>query len=234
MGQAWAQEVAMRAGPAAAALGLALALTGSAVAQEGLSAPPLPPDLPQPPALDGQAPSDSPERPLRAQYRFAFSLEQGWNTLSGLGSLLTVNLHPHLALDGGLGVGLSGLKGGARARVNLLTTGLTPFISFGVMTSTGSRDPQVLPDLAESPTNPNLIRYQVLSPTHWQVAVGLDFIGERGTGRPLTASVMLGWATLYEPAISIVEGVPTSAQRQVLALLYGSGWAMGSTLGWAF
>src|SRR6478735_5688709 len=72
---------------------------------------------------------------VRTLRPWVVSAELGINSLSGVGANATYNFTPHVALDGGLGMGLSGAKAGLRGRYNFTTANLTPFVGVGATLS---------------------------------------------------------------------------------------------------
>ena len=78
------------------------------------------------------------EEPVRARRQFALTGEAGWNSLAGLGVNFSYHAMPHFSADVGLGFSAMGIKGGIRARGNLLTSALTPFAGVGLLYTSGS------------------------------------------------------------------------------------------------
>ena len=70
-------------------------------------------------------------RPVRTRLPWTIASELSWNGLSGLGLIVGWSPHPFVTLEAGGGGGTSGARLGLRARWNILTTHVTPFLAAG-------------------------------------------------------------------------------------------------------
>src|SRR5687768_11147304 len=71
--------------------------------------------------------------PIRAQKKLMVGAELGWNGLAGLGLNASYHVLPWLSVDAGVGLSSFRVKTGIRARANLLTSELTPFVAAGFL-----------------------------------------------------------------------------------------------------
>jgi hypothetical protein len=83
-------------------------------------------------ALAAFAPPED-ERAIRAIRRFGVAQELGWKAMAPIGLNLSFHATPHLTLEAGVGGTTAQTSGGARLRLNLMTTDLTPFVAAGLM-----------------------------------------------------------------------------------------------------
>jgi hypothetical protein len=71
----------------------------------------------------------------------------------------------------------------------------------------------------------------LLRPAAFAEAVGgMEYIADGG----FTFIGALGWAQLLDDPVRIIAGSPTSLQRQVFRLLYGSGMVVSLGFGYTF
>jgi hypothetical protein len=171
--------------------------------------------------------------PVRAQRRLALLGEVGWNGIAGFGPNLVFNVHPHLAFDLGMGLSLMGWKVGLRARYNLLTGPVTPFIGVGAMGAGGLGDsPIPITDQADKadPKRPTL-NIKVL-PSAWvQTVAGVDWTSPHGF--MLLGTV--GYANLlsHDP-VQVTSGTPTADEERAFDVLFRSSVVITIALGYAF
>jgi hypothetical protein len=182
-----------------------LALPSMALAQEG-------------------TPQDAPTA-IRSKRRFAFMVEAGWNTLSGVGLQLTYHAIPQLSFDLAGGLSASGWKAGARTRFNFLTSNFTPFLGAGLMMTSGAGDEPLIVE-----TNTSRVLARVRPAPFAQVVGGLEYIANGG----FCISATAGYAFALTQNPEIVSGTPNEAQQQAFQLLYGNGISLGLALGYAF
>lgn len=166
-----------------------------------VAAPPLPTP---PPQLD--------LRPNRKRRPFFIGGELGWNGLSGLGVNFSYHPDPHLALDTGAGLSLTGWRVGLRVRGNILTGEWTPFLGAGVSYATGLGDQDV-----ELESKGEKAKLRVLPSPFAQFAVGANYTGREGfvftatTGYSLllrdhNTSFQSGSAETYDDTKIIYDG----------------------------
>jgi hypothetical protein len=130
------------------------------------------------PAAAPSVPTPPPELDLRSNRErrpFFIGGELGWNGLSGLGVNFSYHPDPHLALDTGAGLSLTGWRVGLRIRGNILTGEWTPFLGAGVSYATGLGDQNVP---LESKGEKAEIR--VLPSPFAQISAGLNYTGREG------------------------------------------------------
>lgn len=130
------------------------------------------------PAAAPLSPTPPPELDLRSNRErrpFFIGGELGWNGLSGLGVNFSYHPLPHLALDTGAGLSLTGWRVGLRVRGNLLKGEWTPFVGGGLSYATGLGDQDV-----ELESNGEKAKLRVLSSPFAQVAVGANYTGREG------------------------------------------------------
>ena len=198
------------------------------VAPPAVAAPPVAlPVGPVPPRADSR-----PDRPIRALRKLALMGEVGWNGLAGFGPVLTYNATPHLALDLGAGLSLMGGKVGARARYNLLTSPMTPFVGvgatyaggFGQQNLNSANDPHS--DPTRGPVTLELKRSYLI-----QSVIGFDLIHKHGF-------TMLGCAgyswLLNHDNVDVIAGKLSADEQQAVNVLFKSGVVISLAAGYAF
>jgi hypothetical protein len=168
--------------------------------------------------------------PIRAQRRLALLGELGWNGLAGFGAILTYNAHPHLALDLGGGFSLLGWKAGARARYNLLTSNMTPFVGFGANATSGFGEVTDPGDnRKDGDTSPFTLD---IRPSYLlQYTVGFDFVHKRG----FNMLGAIGYAQLLNKNnLIIVDGTLSPDEHQAINALFKGGVVISLAAGYAF
>ncbi len=197
------------------------------------------PGLPAPPPPAGHImkplaePVDTrPLVPIRAQRRLALTGEVGWNGLAGFGPVLSYYVHPHLAVDLGLGFSLMGWKAGLRGRFNLLTSSVTPFIGLGFNATSGlgqqtdvtNGDPNA--DPTRDPVTVDLKDSYLI-----QGVVGIDFM-HRG-GFTLLGCLGYSWL-LNSDNYQVLAGELTADEKQGFDIAFKGGLVITTSLGYAF
>lgn len=182
--------------------------------------------------LQPALPDIRPSLPIRAQRRLTLTAELGWNGLAGFGPVLSYHAHPRVSLELGGGISLFGWKIGARGRVNLLESPLTPFLGAGFNATSGlgrvtfepptdsqgnpERDPVTL-DLKDS--------YLV------QGVLGIDYIHRRG----FTLVACLGYARLLNgDNVEILAGSFSEEEERGVNAAFKSGPVISIAMGYAF
>lgn len=179
------------------------------------------------------APVDTrPLGPIRAQRRLAITGELGWNGLAGFGAVLTYNAHPHVAFDLAGGFSLLGWKTGVRARYNILTGSMTPFVGVGFNATSGlgefTSDPKDDPhaDADAVPFTLNVKASYLV-----QYTVGFDFLHKRG----FNMVGALGYAHLLnDNNIELLEGKLTRDERRAVDVIFKGGLVISLSAGYAF
>jgi hypothetical protein len=162
---------------------------------------------------------------VRTRRPWAVSAEAGIKSLSGVGANITYNLTPHVALDGGLGLGLAGGKVGLRGRYNFSAANLTPFIGAGATFSSGlAQDLEII-------NSGNAVGVRVMPTAAAQAVGGLSYVADNGLA--LMGSVGYSWVLRDDP-VQLRSGRPTPAQAKGIEALYGHGVTLGGSIGYAF
>lgn len=198
------------------------------IAPEAPAAPP-PPSI----RLVTRTPDVRSVLPIRAQRRLALLGELGWNGIAGFGPNLVFNAHPHLAFDLGMGLSLMGWKVGLRARYNLLTGPVTPFVGVAAMGAGGLGDsPIPITDQADSadPKRPT-VNIKVL-PSAWaQTVAGVDWTSAHGF--MLLGTVGYAYLLSHDP-VEIISGTPTRDEQRAFDFAFRSSVVVTLALGYAF
>jgi hypothetical protein len=198
--------------------------------------PPAPATSPPPPPagaiqLKPELADIRPERPIRALRRVALLGEIGWNGLAGVGAIVTYHASPHISLDMGGGLSLTGFKGGVRGRYNLSTRNFTPFVGagfnatsgWGQVTSDPKNDPQAKPD--EQPFTLDV------GPSYFaNCVIGVEFVHRRG----FTLQGALGYARLLNKNVRLIDGSLTPEQRKGIDIAFKSGPVISVAVGTSF
>lgn len=156
-------------------------LEGSVQATPSPPAAPATTTAPPPPApatTTPQAPTPPPELDLRSNRErrpFFIGGELGWNGLAGLGVNFSYHPHPHLAIDTGAGLSLTGWRISGRVRGNLLKSEWTPFIAAGMSYATGLGDADV-----ELESKGEKAKLRVLPSPFLQIGGGVNYTGREG------------------------------------------------------
>jgi hypothetical protein len=176
-------------------------------------------------------PDTRPLLPIRAQRRLTLTGELGWNGLAGFGPVLTYHVHPHFSAELGGGFSLLGWKGGLRARYNLLTSALTPFVGvafngamgLGRFTTDPANDPQGDPERepATIDAGPSYLLQGVL---------GLDYIHRGG----FTLVGCLGYSHMLSGGYKVLDGALTEDEEQAFDIAFEGGLVVSIALGYSF
>jgi hypothetical protein len=167
------------------------------------------------------APDD--HRPVRGRRPLSFGGELGWNGLAGLGLNFSYHPLPQLALDTGLGLGLSGWKLGLRVRANFLEGEWSPLLGAGVLYSVGSGGNEI-----EIKTDTDLVKVKYLGAPHLQLVGGVNYTSQSG----FTFMAMTGYAILLKKNVEYASG-SEQLYRDTKSLL-GSGIVLSIYLGHSF
>jgi hypothetical protein len=189
-----------------------------------------PPALSPPPAVTVRVVVRSegrPPQPVRAERRLALLGELGWNSLAGVGPLLTFHAHPHVSFDLGAGLGAVGAKIGVRARYNVLKSALTPFVGVGLIAASGFDAPS-----REFSTEENReFNIKVLPSTFMQAVTGLDWTSRGG----FTMVFAVGYAWLLgKDNVVIITGEPTAEERRALGIVFRDSAVVSLAIGYTF
>lgn len=192
---------------------------------------PAPAPAAPPPAAAAKS-ADKGALPIRTVRRLVLTGEVGWNGLAGFGPVLTYHAHPHLSFDFGAGISLVGWKAGVRARYNLLTGPVTPFIGAGFMASTGIGNVAFDPSKeSESDPSRSPVTLNILDSYFMQGVLGIDYIHRAGFS--LIGS--LGYARLLNGNnVEVVEGTLDQDEKRAVKVLFQSGPVITVGVGYAF
>ena len=164
--------------------------------------------------------------PVRAQRRIAILGEAAWNGLAGVGPGVAWHVTPRLSLDAAMGASAVGQKVGARVRVNLFESKVTPFVGAGLMAAGGTGGKEV-----ELVNEGNTVVIDLKPSAFAQFVAGIDLTGRGG----FTMLAMIGWAELLgKDNVHIRSGIPTPAQQQAMDAAYRSGPVLGFAFGYTF
>lgn len=183
------------------------------------------PSPPSPVVARTEAPKPPPKPPPTMSERLQLRAggELGWNSLTGLGGVMSATPLPRIELDAGVGLSALGWRAGARLRFTPLTGQFRPFVGAGLSLSLGT-----LWNTASLETDGNTVRYKVKVSPNAQLVGGFEFLDSSGWSFLVTGGVARSLrASNYE----IVEGTPNQTQRDVFDLLYGDGIVISIGIG---
>jgi hypothetical protein len=163
-------------------------------------------------------------RPIRLRRPFFIGGELGWNGLSGLGVNFSYHFIPQLALDTGAGLSATGLRVGARARVNFLTGEWTPFVGAGFSYAAGTGDQTV-----ESESRGEKAEYRVLGSPFAQIAAGVNYTGTEG----FVFTATTGYSILLKKENAEYVSGSVAAYNDIQAIFEG-GLIVSVAFGYAF
>ena len=196
---------------------------------QGVAAPP---QAPEPPTVDDAGddlgddpiPAAEPQLPpLREQFPGMLGVAWGFNSTEGLGLHAGYHLTPRLAVEGGVGVSLTGLSTGLSLRLNFFTSAFTPYLMAGShLHVSGAR--LYADDTQDFTVSGNPAGFA-------DVALGLAFMRADG----LLCQLAAGYSQLYTKAPYRVDsGTPSAAGRQAADLDYGGGVLVHVVVGYAY
>jgi hypothetical protein len=168
-------------------------------------------------------PIDTDKRPVRVRRPFFIGGELGWNGLAGLGVNFSYHPLPYFAMDTGLGIALTGLRLGVRARVNFLTGEWTPFLATGMTYSDGSKGKST-----ELRANGESASIELLPSEYLQLAGGVNYTGSEG----FVFMATTGYALRFQSNTRFVGGDRPTYDS--LKPLYRGGLIVSVAFGYAF
>ena len=184
-----------------------------------MPAPPLPINEPPPPP-----PRETDGRPIRARRPFFIGGELGWNGLAGLGVGFSYHPIPYFAIDTGLGLSITGLRAGIRARANFLTGEWTPFLGAGFSYAGGSGDEPI-----EVESKGEKTKLKVLPSPFLQIAGGVNYTGTEG----FVFMATTGYAILLDSPNTRYFSESRDAYNDV-KVIYRGGLVLSVAFGYAF
>jgi len=162
-------------------------------------------------------------RPNRVRRPFFIGGELGWNGLAGLGANFSYHPIAYFAMDAGLGLAVTGLRLGIRARANLLTGEWTPFLGAGLTYSGGSGGQSF-----ELQSKGETARLELLDSGYVQLAGGVNYTGSEG----FVFMATTGYAIRLRNNTRFVSG--SRAAYDDLKGLYKGGLIISIAFGYAF
>jgi hypothetical protein len=188
-----------------------------------MPAPPTPPAQAAPVQFEVEPYGREADPPLREQYPGLVGIAWGFNSTEALGLHVGHHLTPHWVLEGGVGVGLTGLVTGLAGRFNLLSSSFTPYISLGSHLHV-SGDRYFYGDAGDFVASGNSAGFA-------DASLGLVFLRPDG----LSTQVGLGWSQLYTKPAYRLSGVNiTEEGRRAVEMDYGGGLLVQVVLGYAY
>jgi len=184
-----------------------------------------PPPVAAPPLVSAAALRPPP--PVRALRRIALLGELGWNGLAGFGAIVTYHAHPHLSFDLGAGLAAVGGKLGLRARYNVSTKSVTPFLGMGIMGATGFDAPTR--DIGDDDNSE--LNIELRPSAFLQAVAGIDWTSPGGF--TLIGGVGYAWLITGDNVV-ILTGEPTEEEKQGLDALFRSGVVISIAIGYSF
>ena len=187
--------------------------------------------------------SDNP----RAERKIALTTEAGLRTTSGTGLNVSFYPVPKLAIDGGVGLGLQGLKFGTRVRYLFLDQEFSPVLGVGVHMSPqeiGFNEPQEFMldvDFDETTPPENVLLDVSLNKSYYgQIFTGVEWMAQGG----FVVAFNLGYRISFNKTINTdieyngesfdVVDQYTDTFINSIDRIYGSGLSTSLHLGYAF
>jgi hypothetical protein len=156
---------------------------------------------------------------------FTIGGELAWNGLAGLSVNGSYHFIPQLALDGGLGLSLTGWRAGTRLRVNFLTSEWTPFLGAGASIASGYGDTEI-----DAQWGSEKAKIKVSTSPFAQVAGGVNYTGTEG----FTFSVAVGYSFLLKDSNTTFVSGERVAYNYAKENIYGGGKTFSAAFGYAF
>lgn len=179
----------------------------------------------------------------RAERKIAIVTEGGWKTMVGTGIVGTYYIVPQLAVDGGLGISLQGLRTGVRARYLFMDDNFSPILGVGINLSNGTFETehrQVIEPFEIDGQMFDGFTADVLLELNRTIAAqlltGIEYVSDGGFVLGATigyrARLNQSWDTEFAidgNTFDVADGIINSLDR-----IYGSGLSLGLNLGYAF
>lgn len=163
-------------------------------------------------------------RSNRERRPFFIGGELGWNGLSGLGVNFSYHPDPHLALDTGAGLSLTGWRVGFRVRGNLLTGEWTPFLGAGLSYATGLGEQDI-----ELESKGEKAKLRILPSPFLQIAGGVNYTGREG----FVFTATTGYSVLLRDHNTTYRSGSFETYEDVKPI-YGGGLILSVAFGYAF
>ena len=164
---------------------------------------------------------------IRDKKAVALSFNTGWNSLSGFGPMFSMYM-PYLAIDGGTGFSMVGLKKALRGRLLFRPSKtVSPFLGLGFIHGGGLNAVESTPDAKAQTT---LYIYDVKPSSYIQATLGFEVMTKGGFFFLMSS----GYAhLLQEDNVNIIYGSPTVIEQAALETVHGGGFVFELSLGFA-
>ena len=165
--------------------------------------------------------------PVRMTRTIGVSGSLGWNGLVGVGATLQYYITPHIGLDAGAGIAMSGFKFSGRLRYIILEKNFSPIVGVGYIYSTGLTD-QIL-EITDSISGTSAM-VEILPSSFIQIVAGAELLVNKGFFVMMT----MGYAIQVNTNVSLLAGSTNSAIDTYLRRWFGSGIVMEFSIGDVF
>ena len=165
--------------------------------------------------------------PVRMTRTIGLSGSMGWNGIVGFGATLQYYITPHIGLDAGAGLAMSGYKFSGRLRYIILEKNFSPIVGVGYIYSTGLTN-QAL-EITDSISGTTAI-VEILPSSFIQIVVGAELLVNKGFFMMAT----MGYAIQIKSNVSLLSGTTNSNIDTYLQRWYGSGIVMEFSIGYVF
>lgn len=165
--------------------------------------------------------------PVRMTRTIGLCGSMGWNGIVGFGATLQYYITPHIGLDAGAGLAMSGFKFSGRLRYIILEKNFSPIVGVGYMYSTGLTN-QAL-EITDSISGTTAL-VEILPSSFIQIVVGAELLVSKG----FFMMVTMGYAIQVKSNVSLLSGSTNSNIDTYLQRWYGSGIVMEFSIGYVF
>lgn len=165
--------------------------------------------------------------PVRMTRTIGVSGSLGWNGIVGVGATLQYYITPHIGLDAGAGIAMSGFKFSGRLRYIILEKNFSPIVGVGYIYSTGLTD-QIL-EITDSISGTSAM-VEILPSSFIQIVAGAELLVNKGFFVMMT----MGYAIQVNTNVSLLAGSTNSAIDTYLRRWFGSGIVMEFSIGYVF
>jgi hypothetical protein len=165
--------------------------------------------------------------PVRMTHTIGASISVGWNGLVGIGPTLQYYISPHVGLDAGAGIALSGYKFAGRVRYIFLEKNFSPIVGIGYVYSTGLSG-QLL-EISDSLTGTKCI-VEILPSSLLQFVGGAELLINKG----FFVLATMGYVYQINSNISLISGKTNKNIDTFLRRRYGSGPVIEFSIGYVF
>lgn len=162
----------------------------------------------------------------RADRQIAIVSDSGLKSMTGAGISASYYATPNIAIDAGAGIGIFVLKAGVRGRYLFLDKKFSPYVGAGLFRNTSSVDGFLFPSAD------GLVEYRVdIQPSIFaQGIVGFEYMSDRG----FVVGLHIGYSGNFNDTPWTSDEIIDFDTVTILDLFYGSGFATGLRIGYAF